>query len=267
MDEELEVRAGPRRKGVLWPLLGAVCFLLPGGVTYMFALGEARAFASDWVYISAPLLVLGGLCLLLVLGRLLGRAGWALGALVVLGGLGGAGIALSAEIDRRVAWDAGHRALRDAERLCNGTGKPDPRAAAYDPKRPGKHPTVFVADFDHGHDYSAEHAAFERFEPERFQIDEVELLVCLRDKRDTVESCPYSEGAVKKRVRVDREIRLLVVRTGEELFKTTLVGQAPRACQATEKFYGREAKEGAIFGEPPSLRDLMAQIEPFLVTR
>ncbi|HOX46025.1 MAG TPA: hypothetical protein PK668_20650 [Myxococcota bacterium] len=261
-------RPAAPRKSILWPAFLALCFLLPGGVTFSFALGEASSFASDWVYISAPLLALGGLCVVLVLGRLLGRAGRAIGALLLLGGLGAGWYLLDQAIAVRVDYRERYDALQATEKLCDGTGQPDPRAAAYDPKRPGLHPAVVFTRTEHGSRCPYEDdKLYRRFEPDRHQIDRVELVACVLDKPDTVESCRYTEGAVKERIRVDREIQLLVIRTGERLLKTTLVGEVPRACKDTEEFYGQEAKTGAIHGAPPSAADVVRQLEPFLETR
>jgi hypothetical protein len=263
-----EVRPAAPRKSSLWPAFLAVCLLLPGGVTFSFALGEASSIASDWVWICAPLLLLGGLSVVLVLGRLFRRVGYVIGAILVLAGFGMACTALEIAISARLHYRERYDALQATEKLCDGTGQPDPRAAAYDPKRPGKHPVVVFTRSAHGGGGSYEEdRVYRALGPERYQIDQAELVACVTDKEDKLESCRYTEGAVMERIRVDREVQLFVIRTGERIFRTNLLGQVPRECGATEEFYGKEARTGVIYGAPPSAADVVGQLGPHLETR
>jgi len=236
----------PRKKSLALPLIGLLA-LLPGLVMYGFAKGEATRLASDWVYLSAPLLLLGGAAAVLLLQRLWSKPGLIAGALGVGGALIFLTVSLNASITQRVRWQEASRQLRDTQAFCDGKPAPNPRAMAFDPK--GRNGTVFFHSGPSGHAEAMYASELRAWEPSEYQIDQAALVGCLTEKRTVVERCQgYEGGAIAVRTRIDLEAKLYSIQTGELVFEQTFPGTTPRACAGMESFYGK-SKELAITGE------------------
>ncbi len=130
----------PEPKSIVFPLLGMLA-LFPGAVMYGFALGEATSLASDWVYLSAPLLLVGAASFTWALQRKLGSVGLGAGAFLSFCALAAAGINLQTKAAGRAKWQASSFALTETGLFCTGDVKPNPAALPF--TEGGPNPAVF----------------------------------------------------------------------------------------------------------------------------
>lgn len=241
------------------PLIGSIVFLGPGFITWSFAEGEASSFASDWVYISTPLLVLGFVCVALVLRRWMGSGGLIAGGVVGLGVIGALMFVLSGSIAERVERRAQIRRLDDTESFCTGGATPHPDAVAYTPGSPN---TIVVFS---GHDrvLSREYGTgFRDWTPETPRVDQTALVGCVVDTRSELETCRYSEGRMMHRVQIDRAVSVYSLQTGQVVAQTVLTGGMPDGCQMIEEFYGGgdNTKTGTVATD----EDVLAYLRPIV---
>lgn len=242
----------PPSKSVVLPLLGVLA-LGPGLIMFSFAKGEATRLASDWVYLSTPLLIIGVASFAWLLQRKLGTAGLAVGAVLGVAGLGFAMFDLNQAITERVRYRESARALEETRRFCEGKPKPTARALPF--TEGGANPAVF---FKSG-GQSLYEKELDPFEPSAYQIEKAALVGCLMDKATTVETCNgYMGGGVVERKRVDVSLKLYSLQTGAVVFEKFVQGKAPRACANTEKFYGKSLRL-TITGERPPQGELVAE--------
>jgi hypothetical protein len=246
----------PKPSGpILLPVVGMLA-LFPGVVMYGFAMGEATRLASDWVYLSTPLLVIGAASFAWLLHGRLGLPGLVGGAVLSLGALVAAGITLQRTATERGRWQESSSALSRVTRFCRGDTKPDTRALPY--VEGGTNPTVFN---DGNTIYDDK---LEPYEPARHQIEEAALIACVTDVRVPVETCNgYTGGGVAERERVDRSLKVFSIKTGDLVFEKKFEGKPPRACANTEQFYGKSLRV-IITGDPPPKPDLVAELGPLL---
>lgn len=245
------------RPSIVAPALGMLA-LLPGLLTYSFAKGEATQLNSDWVKISVPLLLLGFASLSWLLSIKLGRIGVGAGAAAGLLAIGGMLVSLKGTIDERAKWMDSSKALSDAGELCTPRGKPDPRARAY--QAGTKNPAVFFKADGYSGPSKMYESELDRYEPERYQIEEAALVACVLEKRESVEKCGgYSEGGIAERERIDTEVKLVSIKTGEVVFEKLFSGTPPRACGSVETFYGK-SKHVTISGEAVPREQVMAAL-------
>lgn len=249
------VNAAPKP---IWLQLVGMLALGPGAITFMFAMGEATRLDSDWVKISTPLLLIGAGSFAWLLQRKLGAAGLAAGAALSLGAIGFAFFKLNTTITERARWRTSSRALSDTEQLCQGRAAPNAKALAYTPG--GKNPAVFFGPTR----FQLYEAKFNAFEPAEYQIENAAMVICISEQTIEVERCTgYTGGAVATRQRIDQSIKAYAIKTGEQVFEKKFEGVAPRACAATEQFYGKSLST-VIVGEPVKL-DVLAELGPLLV--
>lgn len=240
-------------------LIGAFVFLGPGLITWSFAEGEASSFASDWVYISTPLLILGFVCVAWVARRWLGNAGLIAGGVLGLAVIGVLMFVLSGSIAERVEWREQVRRLDDTEAFCRGEGMPHPDALAYTPNAPN----ATVVFSGQGTVLSREYGAgFRDWTPETPRVDQTALVGCVVDQRNELETCRYSEGRMMHRVRIDRVVSLHSLQTGQPVGQTVLVGGMPEGCQMIEQFYGSgdNTKTGTVATD----EDVLAYLRPLV---
>lgn len=249
-------------RAAVWPILIGLAACLPGGVTFDFALNEAREMGNDWVKISMPLLAFGGLCISYGLYRLFGKVGLGVGVLAALAGLVGAYLALDGKVSERQEYDRNRYALEATAELCNGKTAADDRALPYDAAAKGPRPTsVYTSN---GGDYwsSSYDDAYDAWRPELPQIQQSQLLACVRElKQPPIEKCLYTGGASLERVRYDKQVQLFAIATGALVFETTVVGATPRECKGLEEFYG-DYKDSIIPGEAPSHSAVVEALRP-----
>lgn len=244
-----------RPPSMVFPILGMLAFF-PGGVMHMFALGEATRLASDWVYLSTPLLLIGAASFAWLLHGRMGTAGLGVGAVMSVVGLGVLMFNLNARVTERARWQESSFQLTDTTRFCHGDIKPNPRALPY--VEGGKNPTVFNST--NGRMYEKN---LDAFEPEEYQIEKAALVACLSDKSVLVETCNgYTGGGVAERSRVDVALKVFSIKTGSVVFEKSFEGKPPRACASTEQFYGKSLRVG-ISGERPEV-DVVAELGPVL---
>lgn len=261
---ELERMGKKPRKSPLWPLLGAVLFFGPGGVTYGFAVGEATRFASDWVYICTPLLVLAGVCLTLGIGRLFDKVGLIIGLVLSLAGLGAAYVNLDGKIAKRQEHRRKYDEYKDLQRFCQGKTQAEARAMAYESGKPGLAPTaVYLAGrYNSGRFSISYKTEFSKWRPVKPYLEDTALVACVQERSlPPLETCHYTGGRSLKRVRTDVDIKLFAVKTGKLVFETRMRGGEPRACGGTEKFYG-SYKDSTIPGTVPSLAETADVLRP-----
>lgn len=240
-------------KSIVLPLVGMLA-LLPGAVMYGFALGEATRLASDWVYLSTPLLLLGAASFTWALQRKLGSVGLGAGAFLSVCALAAAGLHLQSSVTARAKWQASSFALSRTSAFCNGEVKPHPDALPF--KEGGPNPAVFYKTGGQ----SLYDAKLNQFEPAEYQLEKAALVVCLSDKTESVEKCTgYTDGAVAERVRTDVSLRAYSIQTGKLVFEKEYEGGVPRACGSVEQFYGK-SKHMTIAGERPKEIDLIAAL-------
>jgi hypothetical protein len=253
--QDMEPR--PEPKSIVFPLLGMLA-LLPGGVMYGFALGEATRLASDWVYLSAPLLLVGAASFTWALQRKLGSAGLGAGAFLSFCALAAAGINLQTKATARAKWQASSRALRHTSSFCTGDIKPNPDALPF--TEGGPNPAVFYKTGGQ----SLYDSKLKPFEPSEYQLEKAALVVCLVDQTESVEKCGgYTDGAVAERVRTDAVLSAFSIKTGKKLFEKRFEGDVPRACGSVEEFYGK-SKHVTISGARPAQVELVAELGSIL---
>ena len=239
------------------PLVGFFVFLLPGLVTWSFAEHEAMSFASDWVYICLPLLILAFVCLALVLRRWLDAKGLVAGGVVGAIAIGALMVVLSGSIGERVAYREQVQRLDDTEAFCRGEGVPQPDALAY---APGTSNTVVVFSGTE-RSLSREYGAgFLDWRPDTPRVDQTHLVGCVVESRTELETCQYTEGRMMHRVRVDRAVSLHALQTGQVVAQTVLVGGMPDTCHGIEEFYG--SGDNTKTGTVPSDEDVLAYLRP-----
>ncbi|MEL6182241.1 MAG: hypothetical protein AAFS10_25000, partial [Myxococcota bacterium] len=121
------------RPSALGPFLGACLFGAPGALTYSFALHETTQYDGDWVLISASLLVLGAVCAVLGLWRLIGGFGLGFGIVTVIASCTVAFLTLHDAITERQEYRANVQAQRKAlKEYCQGEEpQPQPQAMRY----------------------------------------------------------------------------------------------------------------------------------------
>ena len=241
------------------PLIGAIVFLGPGLITWSFAEHEAMRFASDWVYISTPLLLLGFACFALVLHRWMGRNGLIAGGVVGLVVIGALMFVLSGSIGERVAYREQVQRLDESEAFCTGHGVPQPDALAYDASSPNA-TIVFSGTERSLHDEFG--AGFRDWRPDTPRVDQTALVGCVIERRNELEVCQYSEGRQMHRIRVDRAISLYALQTGQLVAETVLVGGMPDGCQMIEEFYG--GGDNTKTGTQPTDEDVLAYLTPLV---
>lgn len=254
----------PEKKGILVPLLLALLFFGPGLITFSFALRESSSFSGDWVVISLSLLVAGGLCVAWMLTRLMGKAGLAVGAVLVSAGFSGAFVMLGKEIDARDTYRKNYDALMKTKSFCDDRGDADDRAKPYDADG-GPHATLVFAKLegDYG-SFSQSYAPdFKDWEPEPHSIRQAALIACLRRIDTHLETCRYDMGASLERMSSELEIRLFSIESGEEIFQTKLAGKPPRQCANVEKFYGT-SRQSRVKGELPPMSEVKKVLEPYV---
>jgi hypothetical protein len=253
--------AAPQKKSIWGPLILAILFLLPGLLTYSFALNEVMRFSDDWVVISLPLLTLAGVSLVWMCTRLLGKAGLASFGLVAVGLLC-ACLVLNGRIDERVTYRTNAQALSDTQRFCEGRPKGDDRAKAYDAKGRGPHRTVIFEKLDSYSSIKSSYAPeFDAWDPDPYQIQQAELVACLTRSERKVETCQYEQGASIDRIIPSIEVTLYAIESGDKIFETKLDGGQPRECGFAETFYGT-SRQGTITGDLPSMGDVKRVLAP-----
>lgn len=240
-------------------LLGAVVFLGPGFITWSFAEHEAMRIASDWFYISTPLLLVGFVCLGLALHRFLGMTGVIIGVVVGVATLGGLTFVLSGSIDERVEYRAQLRRLDLTEAFCTGVGAAQPDAMPYTPGAPN----TMVTYSGSGQVMRDEFGApFRDWRPETPRVDQTALVGCIVDIRSEIETCQYDGGRMLHRVRVDRAVRVFSLQTGQLVGETLLAGGMPDGCHSLEEFYG--SGDNTRAGTVPSDEDVVAYLRPLI---
>lgn len=243
----------PESKSIVLPLVGMLA-LFPGAVMYSFALGEATRLASDWVYLSTPLLLVGAASFTWALQRKLGSVGIGAGAFLSVCALAAAGLHLQTTVTARAKWQASSFALSHTSAFCSGDVKPNPEALPF--KEGGPNPAVFYKTGGQ----SMYDAMLDPFEPAEYQVEKAALVVCLSDKSESVEKCTgYTDGAVAERVRTDVSLTAFSIKTGKVVFEKTFAGGVPRACGSVEQFYGK-SKHMTISGDRPKDVDLIAAL-------
>ncbi len=84
-------------------------------------------------------------------------------------------------------------------------------------------------------------------------LDQVQLVVCIGpEEADTVETCEYSAGTLKKRIQFHREVRLISAQTGETIAQHTLLGSLPKQCPD----FTEQGNDADIKGTKPSSTEL-----------
>ncbi|MFO0547179.1 MAG: hypothetical protein U0271_02260 [Polyangiaceae bacterium] len=255
----------PPRKSPVFPIIAAVVLLPPGALTYMFAWREATRLTSDWVYISMPLLTLGGLSVVWALARLLKVPG-----IVIGGGLFGIGLAsalflLNEEATKRRNYQESAQAVRETEGFCRGKGKPNRRAPEYDPKRSGRHSTVTYAETSFGSASYVDSEKYRSLMDDKYQIEATELVLCLKERDVDVGSCAYSGGVNLILSRRDTDLKLYSIRSGDLVFEKTFEGGPPRPCQTMEKFYG--TGDNHTYGDPVTAEVILDAVKAFTSTK
>ncbi|MDP3156921.1 MAG: hypothetical protein Q8N23_29895 [Archangium sp.] len=247
-----------KNQSIILPVVGMLA-LFPGAVMHMFALGEATRLASDWVYLSTPLLLIGLASFIGLLRIKLGTAGLGVGAVMSVVGLGVLGFNLQRTINERVRWQTSSMQLSQTTSFCNGQIKPNPTALPF--TEDGTNPAVFFRVGESGP--SVYDDALNRFEPADYQIEKAAVVVCVSEKRVPVETCTgYIGGGVVDRQRVDLTFQAFSIKSGQKVFEKRYEGEAPRACGNTEKFYGKSLHL-TISGEPAK-PSLVAELGPLL---
>jgi len=243
----------PESKSIVLPLVGMLA-LFPGAVMFSFALGEATRLASDWVYLSAPLLLLGAASFTWALQRKLGSVGIGAGAFLSVCALAAAGVHLQTTVAARAKWQESSFALSRTSSFCSGEIKANPAALPF--TEGGPNPAVFYKTGGQ----SMYDAKLNPYEPSEYQLEKAALVVCLVDKDESVEKCGgYTDGAVAERVRTDVLLSAFSIKTGKRVYEKKFVGGVPRACGSVEEFYGK-SKHVTISGARPPEIDLIAEL-------
>jgi hypothetical protein len=251
------------KKTSIWLVVLGVLVALPGAVTFDFAMGEARDMGNDWVKISFPLLFVAGALVTVGLLGLVGKAGIAVGAIATLAGIGFAYVKLDGKVAERQEWDRNRQAIVDASAICRGERNREHDAMLFNVK---KHNTLVVYETPSGSDSwrSVHDDAYEPWSPDRYQIQNVALMACVREIRQPpLEKCMYTGGRSLERVRYDKDVRLYALSTATIVFSETLVGGTPRACKGLEEFYG-DYKDSIIPGDIPTHAQVVDVLRPYL---
>lgn len=229
-------------------LVGALAALVGGVVTLQTAREESLSVVNDPSIIA---LVMNGAAALLLgfaLWKAIPKKGLIVGLLGTVVWFGGTGLVLNLALEKNAAaankkWDS-ESALNRVQDMCSGRMKRDERAKAFDPAAK-THGKVVVRDSGIGST-----APYVR--PDNgLGIEDADLVVCAKDTEETVERCGGYDGyRTMNRVRVDSEVRFISIKTGEELWRTTLTGAAPRACEERESF-SKGSMSGTIRGHSP----------------
>ena len=228
-------------------LLAAAGALVGGVVTLQTARESAMSVVNDPSIIS---LVANGAAALLLgfaLWKLIPKKGLIVGLLGTVVWFGGTGLLLNLALETNAAaahrrWDS-ESALYRVQDMCSGRMKNDARAKAFDPAS-SKHGKIVV------HDHGIRSTAANARPDNHLLLEDADLVVCAKDSEETIEKCTYDGYRTMSRTRVHTDVRILSIKTGEELYRTTLTGAEPRACQDSERFAG-SSMSGTISGNWP----------------
>jgi hypothetical protein len=254
-----QTQAAPGAGAIL--LMGALVALAGGVWTLQTARETSMSIVNDPSIIALCVNGLAAVLLPLAMWKLLKTRGVIGGLVTSFLWVGVASFLLNASMEANAAessrrW-ASERAVRDVEQICSGKKTHDARAKAFDPAAT-EHNLVVVRSS--ALPSTAPHIR----SAQSLRIEDADLVACAQEVEETVETCTYDGYRKMARARVDTTVRFLSIKTGEEIWRTTLVGSPPRACQDNEKFLGTSMR-GTIRGNP---RDpVVAYNEHFLSKR
>lgn len=228
-------------------LVGALAALAAGVVTLQTAREESLSVVNDPSIIA---LVMNGAAALLLgfaLWRMIPKKGLVVGLLGTALWFGGTGLVLNLALEKNAAaahrkWDS-ESALNRVQDICSGRMKRDERAKAFDPAAK-THGKIVVHE-----SAIASTAPYVRTD-NGVGIEDADLLICAKDSQETLEACTYDGYRTMSRVRINSEVRIISIKTGEELWRTNLTGGEPRACEDREQFSERSVS-GTIRGNSP----------------
>jgi hypothetical protein len=249
------VRQAPTKGTGLLLLVAALGALAGGAATLHTACERSLSIVNDPVLIALGVNGVAAVLVVIALAKLIPGKGLLFGLLAAGAWSGGGGLLLNASLEENSAaahkrW-ASESAVMRVDDICRGETSHDDRARAFDPSAK-THGVVVVHD-------SGIPSTRPYVRPDNgLLIEDADLVLCAKDSEETVETCTYDGYRRMSRQRVHTEVRFVSIKTGEELWRTTLTGAEPRPCGASEEFYGA-SRSNSIRGHAPDPRSALAQ--------